>query len=304
MFVYSQKGLKENDQIKSLLGQPNVTFNQYGGYVTVDQKAGRALFYYFAEAKDFAQTLPLVLWLNGGPGCSSLAYGAMQELGPFRVKSDGKTLFLNECAWNKAANILFLESPVGVGFSYSKIKTQYTSGGDIKTANDNYVFLVNWLARFPEYKNRSFYIAGESYAGHYVPQLAKIILDHNKKANMLTINLKGIIVSPFFFMEIFINAQLRLVYNLNHKHCSIRLSHELEMLCLTMTLMILDNWIILQAMHCVINSSTFNSDKCQKDYDELDREFGNIDIYNIYAPICLSNLIDKKPKITSVNIQS
>ncbi|KAL3651661.1 hypothetical protein CASFOL_004663 [Castilleja foliolosa] len=117
-------------------------------------------------------------------GCSSLSYGAMQELGPFRVKSDGKTLFINEYAWNKVANVLFLESPAGVGFSYSKTKIDYTSGGDKRTAKDNYVFLVNWLERFPEYQNRDFYIAGESYAGHYVPQLADIILNQNK-ANML-----------------------------------------------------------------------------------------------------------------------
>ena len=66
--------------------------------------------------------------------------------------------------------------------------------GDKITAADNYVFLVNWLERFPEYKNRPFYISGESYAGHYVPQLAHTILYHNKKANRTIINLKGIIV--------------------------------------------------------------------------------------------------------------
>jgi serine carboxypeptidase-like clade 2 len=67
--------------------------------------------------------------------------------------------------------------------------------GDRITAADNYLFLVNWLERFPEYKNRPFYISGESYAGHYVPQLAHTILHHNKKANRTIINLKGIIVS-------------------------------------------------------------------------------------------------------------
>ena len=55
--------------------------------------------------------------------------------------------------------------------------------------------MINWLERFPEYKNRDFYISGESYAGHYVPQLAHTILQHNKKANKTLINLKGIIVS-------------------------------------------------------------------------------------------------------------
>ena len=105
------------------------------------------------------------------------------------------------------ANVLFLESPAGVGFSYSNTTSDNQSGGDRKTANENYAFLVNWLERFPEYKKSDFYISGESYAGHYVPQLAHTILHHNKKANGPIINLKGIIVSillcpfSFFYMN-------------------------------------------------------------------------------------------------------
>ncbi|GMP41418.1 hypothetical protein CsSME_00011526 [Camellia sinensis var. sinensis] len=195
--VYPQEGLKERDRIVRLPGQPNVEFTQYGGYVTLNESAGRAFYYYFVEAQGQEQSnhsLPLLLWLNGGPGCSSLAYGAMQELGPFRVHSDGKTLYTNRFAWNKAANVLFLESPAGVGFSYSNTTSDYVSGGDKRTASDNYVFLLNWLERFPEYKTRDFYIAGESYAGHYVPQLAHTILHYNKDPNNSFINLKGIIV--------------------------------------------------------------------------------------------------------------
>lgn len=93
--------------------------------------------------------------------------------------------------------MLFLESPAGVGFSYSNTTTDIIKGGDRRTAIDNFIFLLNWLERFPEYKNRNFYISGESYAGHFVPQLAHTILHHNKKANRTIINLKGIIVSSF-----------------------------------------------------------------------------------------------------------
>ena len=89
--------------------------------------------------------------------------------------------------------MLFLESPAGVGFSYSNTTSDYDKSGDNKTAADAYVFLVNWMERFPEYKGRDFYIAGESYGGHYVPQLAYTILQHNNSI----INLKGIMVSSF-----------------------------------------------------------------------------------------------------------
>ncbi|KAL0384184.1 UNVERIFIED_CONTAM: Serine carboxypeptidase II-3 [Sesamum radiatum] len=166
VYIAPQNGLKEADEITDLPGQPQVSFSQYSGYVTVDPVAGRALFYWFTESED-SPNKPLVLWLNGGPGCSSIGSGAMTELGPFRVNPDGKTLWYNKNGWNTVANILFLESPAGVGFSYSNTSSDYVTG-DTRTAADSYTFLLNWLERFPEYKTRDFYITGESYAGHYI----------------------------------------------------------------------------------------------------------------------------------------
>lgn len=94
------------------------------------------------------------------------------------------------------ANVLFLESPAGVGFSYSNTTSDYENVGDKRTAQDSYKFLINWLERFPQCKTRDFFITGESYAGHYVPQLASTILQHNKATNQTKIiNLKGIAVS-------------------------------------------------------------------------------------------------------------
>lgn len=93
------------------------------------------------------------------------------------------------------ANVLFLDSPAGVGFSYSNTSSDYTTVGDKRTAEDSYTFLLNWLERFPQYKNRDFYVTGESYAGHFVPQLAYTILSNNKTTNQAGINLKGITVS-------------------------------------------------------------------------------------------------------------
>ena len=95
---------QERDRIIRLPGQPpKVNFSQYSGYITVDPKAGRALFYWLIKVpfKSQPASKPLVLWLNGGPGCSSVAYGASEEVGPFRVRSDGKTLRLNPYAWNQ-----------------------------------------------------------------------------------------------------------------------------------------------------------------------------------------------------------
>ncbi|KAL5177089.1 Serine carboxypeptidase-like 45 [Glycine soja] len=182
-------------RITRLPGQPHVQFHQFSGYVTVDDKNQRALFFYFAEAEKDALSKPLVLWLNGGPGCSSLGVGAFSENGPFRPK--GKGLVRNQFSWNREANMLYLETPIGVGFSYSTDTSSYEGVNDkitgkflMFTPRDNLVFLQSWFIKFPEYRNRSLFIVGESYAGHYVPQLAELMLQFNKKEKLF--NLKGI----------------------------------------------------------------------------------------------------------------
>lgn len=185
--ILTAKSVPQADKIISLPGQPQASFQQYAGYITIDEKQQRALFYYFVEAATEAASKPLVLWLNGGPGCSSIGAGAFCEHGPF--KPSGDILLRNEYSWNKEANMLYLESPAGVGFSYSANKSFYGSVNDAIAAQDNLAFLDGWYKKFPEYRNREFFITGESYAGHYVPQLAQLIIQSNMK-----FNLKGIAI--------------------------------------------------------------------------------------------------------------
>lgn len=273
---------KENDKIKKLPGQPYVKFDQYGGYVTINESAGRAFYYYFVEAENpkKSSTLPLLLWLNGGPGCSSLAYGAMQELGPFRVNSDGKTLYRNKFSWNRAANVLFLESPAGVGFSYSNTSSDYKNGGDKSTATDNYVFLLNWLERFPEYKGRDFYLSGESYAGHYVPQLAHTIIYHNMIANKTLINLKGILIGNAVIND---ETDTMGMYDYFGSHA-----------------LISDETAYDIRKYCNFSSNAVTQpDKCIDATMDANYNFEVLDIYNIYAPLCFDRNLTIKPKKTS-----
>ncbi|XP_061956387.1 serine carboxypeptidase-like 45 [Populus nigra] len=176
------------DKIGRLPGQPHVGFQQFSGYVTVDGNKHRALFYYFVEAEIDPASKPLALWLNGGPGCSSLGVGAFSENGPFRP--NGRVLIRNEHSWNREANMLYLETPVGVGFSYATDNSSYVAVDDEATARDNLVFLQGWFHKFPQYRNKDLFITGESYAGHYIPQLAKLMVEINKKERL--VNLKGI----------------------------------------------------------------------------------------------------------------
>ncbi|XP_030939419.1 serine carboxypeptidase-like 45 [Quercus lobata] len=190
LFMEVDSYSSHSDKITRLPGQPHVGFQQFSGYVSVndDDMKHKALFYYFVEAEIDPASKPLVLWLNGGPGCSSLGVGAFSENGPFRP--NGEILVRNEYSWNREANILYLETPVGVGFSYSTDSSAYVAVDDEATAKDNLAFLKRWLNKFPQYRNRDLFIAGESYAGHYVPQLANLIIEINKRERVF--NLKGI----------------------------------------------------------------------------------------------------------------
>ncbi|GLJ45175.1 hypothetical protein SUGI_0950870 [Cryptomeria japonica] len=264
--LYAQEGLQENDKIISLPGQPkDVTFAQYSGYVTVDSKAGRALFYYFAEASQNPNTKPLLLWLNGGPGCSSFGVGAMTELGPFRVQPDGATLSSNPYAWNQVANTLFLESPAGVGFSYSNTTSDYENANDDNTARDSYTFLLNWFERFPQYKNREFYIAGESYAGFYVPELADTILKNNNSRTSF-INLKGVMIG---------NG----IINGETDHCG-RIDYVWSH-----ALMSDEDYA---NERCSASNSTYQTD-IHTFHAQLQSYMGEINPYNIYALLCPSH---------------
>ncbi|XP_057767208.1 serine carboxypeptidase 24-like [Salvia miltiorrhiza] len=254
------------EEIAALPGQPAVEFSQYSGYVTVDEEEGRALFYWLTEAaRGGARAKPLLLWLNGGPGCSSVAYGASEEIGPFKINKNASSLYLNQYSWNKVANILFLESPAGVGFSYTNASSNLNDTGDERTAEDALVFLIRWMDRFPHYKSREFYISGESYAGHYVPQLASKIVDYNNKSSHPFINLKGFIVG---------NADTDSHYDyigtVNYWW-----SHSL----------ISDHTYDLILKSCN-NSFKDTSQKCQDALRHSDQEIGNINQYNIYTETC------------------
>ena len=160
----------------------------YSGYLGTADK-NRNLHYVFVESQNNPEKDPLVLWLNGGPGCSSLL-GFIQEHGPVVIPDYTRDLVLNQFAWNKKANVIYLESPAGVGFSYNDNGPTDMKYTDSLVANDNRLALVNFFLKFPEYKKNDFYISGESYAGVYVPTLAENILKNPSSQ----INLKGIIV--------------------------------------------------------------------------------------------------------------
>ncbi|CAJ0607072.1 unnamed protein product [Cylicocyclus nassatus] len=142
-------------------------FKSYSGYLQASSTDDFR--YWLVESQNKPTEDPLILWLNGGPGCSSLS-GLFEELGPFKVSDYGANVYANEYSWNLFANVLFVESPSGVGFSFNTNGNVSTNDDDV--AQHNYNAFVNFLEKFPEYRGRTTFITGESYAGVYLPTLA------------------------------------------------------------------------------------------------------------------------------------
>ncbi|XP_027353815.1 serine carboxypeptidase II-2 isoform X2 [Abrus precatorius] len=259
------------DRVGRLPGQTfNISFAHYAGYITVNEKDERNLFYWFIEALEDPQSKPLVLWLNGGPGCSSIAYGEAEEIGPFHINLDGKTLYLNPYSWNRVANILFLDTPVGVGFSYSNKTSDLLNNGDKRTAEDNLVFLVKWLERFPLYKRSDFFISGESYAGHYVPQLSQAIVKYNLATKENAINLKGFLVGNALTDDF--HDQLGIFEFMWSSG------------------LISDQTYRFLNLLCDFQSVVHPSDSCEKVMEIADKEMGDIDPYSLFTPPCHANV--------------
>lgn len=173
-FEYSEEALL--DQVSELPGlnwKPK--FNQFSGYLNLPGTK-KFIHYWLVEAESNAESAPLVFWTNGGPGCSGLI-GFMTEQGPFRPDSHGN-LDENPYAWNKIANMVFLEQPVGVGFSYSENNDDYRIGDD-QAAKDNLATVLAFLDKFSYFNHSALFITSESYGGHYMPTLANEIINYN-----------------------------------------------------------------------------------------------------------------------------
>ena len=139
--VFEDYTLRVKENHPDVLGLDDV--KQYTGYLDVNS-ADKHFFYWFFESRNDPENDPVVLWLNGGPGCSS-SLGLLFELGPSFIDVRGKPVY-NPYSWNLNASVIFLDQPVGVGYSY-------TGGDDVldtpSAARDFYVFMELFFQKFP-----------------------------------------------------------------------------------------------------------------------------------------------------------
>lgn len=172
----------------------------YSGFITVDRHFGNHLFFWFFPSQENPKA-PLLLWLNGGPGVSSMM-GVLKWHGPVEVVYANNRHEMDykrrETSWVGPFSVLYVDQPVGVGYSYSdKGKEGYKVTQEAYT-DDLFSFVQQFFQLFPEYMTREFYIGGNSYAGRYAPSLAYRI--HTKiKDGSVTLPLTGVyLTGPFY----------------------------------------------------------------------------------------------------------
>ncbi|WZZ42344.1 hypothetical protein YC2023_038603 [Brassica napus] len=145
-------------------------------YIGVGEAEESQFFYYFIKSERTPAEDPLLIWLTGGPGCSSIS-AFLLENGPlaFNTESDSgniPSLVSTTYSWSKVANIIYLDQPVGTGFSYSR-NPLANIPSDTRSAKLVPEFVHKWLAKHPEYFYNPFYVTGNSYAGKVVPAITQ-----------------------------------------------------------------------------------------------------------------------------------
>lgn len=255
---YTDSALK--DQITSLPGlNTDINFNQFSGYLRLAD-TNKYIHYWLVESESDPSTDPLVFWTNGGPGCSGLI-GFMTEQGPFRPDKDGN-LNLNDWRWNKISNMVFIEQPVGVGFSYSDNSDDYKIGDD-QAAIDNLHTILSFLEKFPKFNSSPLYITSESYGGHYMPMLAQNIIEYGK------LNFKGFAVgNPYTNYYSGIGAEIETYWGKQ--------------------LISQPSWNKYVSNGCLDTVNQFNNSICTVLILDFMNMIGNLNPYALDYPVCVT----------------
>ncbi|KAG7383041.1 hypothetical protein PHYBOEH_010103 [Phytophthora boehmeriae] len=197
------------------------TENSESGYITLASNEENHYFYWFFQSRNAPATDPLVLWLTGGgSGCSSLTV-LLSENGPCQLNAD-LTTALNMYSWTTEANMIWLDQPINVGFSYGDDTS--ADANEVNAEESIYWFLHGFLDKHPEFEGRPLFLAGEGYASHYIPAAAHYIWRENRAAEevnaTIRLNLEGIsigngLINPVIQMSHTLDMAVQNAYNIS-----------------------------------------------------------------------------------------
>ncbi|XP_050388514.2 probable serine carboxypeptidase CPVL isoform X2 [Patella vulgata] len=188
---YLEKGeIDKARQVSLVSDLRGIPIKSYSGLLTVNETYNSNMYFWFFPAQVNPADAPVLLWLQGGPGGSSL-FGLFVEHGPYTVLENG-TLTRKNVTWNEKYSMLYIDNPVGTGFSFTKDDRGYATN-EVDVGINLYKALVQFFQIYPEFQKNEFYVTGESYAGKYVPAISYRIHLENPAAKV-KINFKGMAI--------------------------------------------------------------------------------------------------------------
>ncbi|XP_062159357.1 serine carboxypeptidase-like 13 [Alnus glutinosa] len=243
------------------------------GYIGVGENETVQLFYYFVESQRSPSRDPLLIWITAGPGCSGLG-PFFFESGPLTFKLGDyngslPTLHDNPWAWTQTLNIIYLDAPVGAGFSYSESQEGYEMD-DYKYVAQVYEFLQKWLSEHSQFLNNQLYVGGESFGGKPVPMIVQQIVIGNEAGSVPLINLKGYVIGGPA-TDSFTDANARIPYAHRLTLISDQLYESAKESC--------------NGNYVDVDSGNY---QCSSDIDAIDKLIGDINTQNILEPNCVS----------------
>ncbi|XP_022002175.1 serine carboxypeptidase-like 13 [Helianthus annuus] len=199
--------------ITTLPGYPGLLpFKLETSYVGIGEKEDIQLFYYFVESTRNPEEDPLIFHISGGPGCSGLR-PLLGETGPLNINADGLTLALNPGSWTQMANMIYMDMPVGSGFSYAVTEEGWISSDTI-FATQAHDFIKKFLSEHPKFSHNPLYISGTSYVGIIVPKVTLELYEGNEDGDQI-FNIQGyILCNPLTNKFMDFNSRLEYAYRM------------------------------------------------------------------------------------------
>ncbi|KAK4275735.1 hypothetical protein QN277_018766 [Acacia crassicarpa] len=250
----------------------DLPFKLESGYIGVGEEEEVQLFYLFAESQRNPSKDPILLWFVGGPGCSAFS-AFLFENGPVMIDRNSSgilpTLVLNPYAWTQVLNMMYIDLPVGTGFSYSETQEGYNSS-DLLWIENTYDFLRKWFMDHPEFGSNPFYVGGGSYSTMPTVPLVKKLYEGYKAGSNPLINIKGLVLaSPATDMFLDFNSVVVQAYRLSL--ISDELYESIKESC--------------NGDYVNINP---NNTKCASDYEAFSQLIRYININQVLEPFCIA----------------
>lgn len=175
----------------AVVGFASASENEFFGFFNVNPAYGVNLFYWGFGSRNNITTDPVVIWLTGGPGCSS-ELALFMENGPYTV-TPNLTLSTNPYSWNNNATVIYVDQPGGTGFSYVENPAGYVHN-ETQVADEMYSFLQQFFQLRPDLVEQPFFVTGESYGGHYVTAVSRRIQLGIQNKEGIKINMQGLAI--------------------------------------------------------------------------------------------------------------